>query len=60
MTGGGALLNGLDKLLSKITHVPVNIAESSVECVAEGTGKVLEYIDKIDVTLSDGEVALID
>ncbi|GAA0690703.1 MULTISPECIES: rod shape-determining protein [Clostridium] len=60
MTGGGALLNGLDKLLSKITHVPVTIAESSVECVAEGTGKVLEYIDKIDVTLNDGEVALID
>lgn len=60
MTGGGALLSGLDKLLSKITHVPVTIAESSVECVAEGTGKVLEYIDKIDVTLSDGEVALIE
>lgn len=60
MTGGGALLNGLDRLLSKITNVPVYIAESSVECVAEGTGKVLEYMDKLDVTLSDEEVALID
>ncbi len=60
MTGGGALLNGLDRLLSQITNVPVYIAESSVECVAEGTGKVLEYMDKLDVTLSDEEVALID
>lgn len=60
MTGGGALLNGLDRLLSKITNVPVYIAESSVECVAEGTGKVLEYMDKLDVTLTDEEVALID
>ena len=60
MTGGGALLRGLDKLITHVTKVPVKIAESSIECVAEGTGKVLEYIDKLDVTIDNGEVALID
>lgn len=48
MTGGGALLDGLDKLIEDITHVPVYIAEDSVSCVAIGTGKALEYVDKSD------------
>ena len=44
MTGGGALLDGLDKLIQEYTKVPVYVAEDSVSCVAFGTGKVLDYI----------------
>lgn len=46
MTGGGALLNGLDKLIQEHTKVPVYVAEESVSCVALGTGKYLDYIGK--------------
>ncbi len=45
MTGGGALLTNLDKLLSKETGMPVLIAEDPLSCVGEGTGKSLENID---------------
>lgn len=48
MTGGGALLHGLDRLIEDITLVPVAVAENAVSCVALGTGKVLDYIDKLD------------
>ena len=41
-TGGGALLRGLDQLISKETGMPVHIAESPLDCVADGTGKRLE------------------
>lgn len=41
MTGGGSLLNGLDKLLSKETRLPVFVAEDAISCVAIGTGKAL-------------------
>ncbi len=44
MTGGGALLEGLDKLIQQYTNVPVYVAEDSISCVAYGTGKVLDYI----------------
>lgn len=60
MTGGGALLNGLDKLIADVTKVPVYLADASIECVVQGTGKALEYLDKLDVTVEDGEIALID
>ncbi len=42
LTGGGALLRGLDKLLRQETNLPVNVAEDPLTCVARGTGKVLE------------------
>lgn len=45
MTGGGSLLNGLDKLISKRTNIPVYIAEDAVSCVALGTGKSLDNFD---------------
>lgn len=45
MTGGGSLLQGLDKLLSQETGMPVHIAEEPLSCVALGTGKALESID---------------
>lgn len=60
MTGGGALLFGLDKLIELETGVNVEIAENSVEAVAEGTGKVLGYLDKLDININDEEISLIE
>ncbi len=42
LTGGGALLRGLDKRLRQETNLPVNIADDPLTCVVRGTGKVLE------------------
>ncbi len=42
MTGGGALLKGLDKRLREEANLPVNVAEDPLTCVVRGTGKVLE------------------
>ena len=42
LTGGGALLRGLDRLISQETGIPVHVAESPLDCVAEGTGRRLE------------------
>lgn len=44
MAGGGALLRGLDKLISEETGLPVHIAEDPLSAVAEGTGKVLSEL----------------
>lgn len=41
LTGGGALLKGIDKLFSDETKMPVSIAASPLDCVADGTGKCL-------------------
>ena len=48
MTGGGALLHGLDVRISEATKVPVYIAENAIACVAIGTGKALDYLDDLD------------
>lgn len=48
MTGGGSLLKGLDKLIESVTKVPVYVADDAVSCVALGTGKVLDFVDKFD------------
>ncbi|MFZ3076425.1 MAG: rod shape-determining protein [Psychrobacter glacincola] len=45
MAGGGALLRGLDRLVSEETGMPVHIAEEPMSCVALGTGKALEDLD---------------
>jgi len=45
LTGGGALLKGLDKLIKEKTGVPVHIAEDPLDCVAKGGGMALELID---------------
>ena len=45
LTGGGALLRNLDKLLSRETGMPVLVAEHPLDCVAIGTGKALESLD---------------
>jgi rod shape-determining protein MreB len=47
LTGGGALLNGLDELLSEQLHVPVWVAEDPMHCVVKGTGIMLDNLDKV-------------
>lgn len=44
LTGGGALLRGLDKRIRQETNLPVNVAEDPLTCVVRGTGKVLDDI----------------
>ena len=46
LTGGGALLNDLDRLISEETGLPVVIAEEPLTCVARGGGRALELIDE--------------
>ena len=47
LAGGGALLKGLDVLITHETNMPVHIAESALDCVVLGAGKALEDFDKI-------------
>lgn len=47
LTGGGALLRNLDKVISDETNMPVFIAEDPLDCVAIGTGKALDNFDVI-------------
>lgn len=51
LTGGGALLKDLDKVLREGTGLPVLIAEDPLSCVALGTGKVLENLDELSHVL---------
>lgn len=44
LTGGGALLHGLDELLRNELHIPVYVADNALRCVAEGTGILLENL----------------
>ncbi len=60
MTGGGSLLFGLDKLIEIETGVNVEVANNSVEAVVEGTGKVLGYLDKLDININEEEISLIE
>ena len=53
LTGGGAMLRGLDRLITSQTGIDVHIAENPLDCVANGTGKVLEDIDRLREVLSD-------
>ena len=50
MTGGGALLNGLDVLLARETGLPVYVADDPVSCVASGTGKALSQLHILQKT----------
>ncbi|MBC8518865.1 MAG: rod shape-determining protein [Gammaproteobacteria bacterium] len=55
LTGGGALLRDLDRLLTEETGLPVAVAEDPLTCVARGGGRALELMDKMnsDSFLSD-------
>jgi len=53
LTGGGALLGGLDKLLMQETGLPVSVAEDPLSCVVYGSGKALDELDLLkEVSLS--------
>lgn len=58
LTGGGALLRGLDKLINAETGMPVHVANEPLNCVAVGTGLVLEQIDKLKSVLISPRKAL--
>lgn len=47
LTGGGALLHGLDMLLAEELKVPVLVAEDPMHCVVKGTGIMLDNLDKV-------------
>lgn len=47
LTGGGALLNGIDQMLMNELNVPVYVAENALKCVAEGTGIMLENLNLV-------------
>ncbi len=48
ITGGGGLLDGLDKLLQAKTGISVTVANDAISCVALGTGKALDNLDALD------------
>jgi rod shape-determining protein MreB len=48
MTGGGALLHGLDQLIAEETGIPVAVADDALSCVAIGTGKALAGIQSLE------------
>lgn len=52
LAGGGALIRGLDKCIQKETGISVVIAERPLDCVADGTGLILENIEKLSDVLS--------
>jgi len=54
LTGGGALLRGLDRLIALETHLSVRVAEDPLTCVALGTGKALDEMDLLRAVCLDG------
>lgn len=48
LTGGGALLHGIDELLRNELHIPVYVADNALRCVAEGTGVMLENLHLVE------------
>ncbi|MBR5999828.1 MAG: rod shape-determining protein [Oxalobacter sp.] len=52
LTGGGALLNDLDRLLREETGLPVLIAEDPLTCVVRGCGEALEHLDRYENVFS--------
>jgi rod shape-determining protein MreB len=51
MSGGGALLRGLDRLLAEETEMPVQVVEDPLTCVARGTGLALDSLDDLQKVL---------
>ena len=55
LTGGGALLRDLDRLISEETGLPVIVAEEPLTCVARGGGRAMEYMDRRTIDLLSTE-----
>jgi rod shape-determining protein MreB len=55
LTGGGALLRDLDRLISEETGLPVIVAEDPLTCVARGGGRAMEYMDRHTIDLLSTE-----
>ena len=55
LTGGGAQLDGIDRVIINETKMPVLIAENPLDCVAIGTGKALDSIDVLKKTLHNSK-----
>ena len=55
LTGGGALLRGLDQLVSSHTGIDVHVAETPLDCVATGAGMVLDNMDLLVEVVADAE-----
>ncbi len=53
LAGGSALLRGMDKLINRETGMPVYVAEYPLDCVAEGTGKIMENLDLYEELLAE-------
>ena len=51
ISGGGALIKNIDRLIALETGIPVNIAETPLDCVVKGAGKVLEDLDNLKSVL---------
>jgi rod shape-determining protein MreB len=51
MTGGGSLIHGLDKLISRETGIPTYLADDPLSCVALGTGKALDSLESLQDNL---------
>jgi rod shape-determining protein MreB len=51
MTGGGAMLKGLDQLLQRETNLPINVVDDPLLCVVLGAGKVLDNVHEYDRVL---------
>ena len=52
LAGGGALLRGLDRLINEETGIPVNIADRPLDCVVDGTGKLLDKMEELQDVLN--------
>ena len=52
MTGGGALIRGLDLLLSQETNLPIHVDEDPLTCVVRGCGRILDDEEKYRSVLS--------
>ena len=56
LTGGGALLRGIDELITRATGVDVHVAENSLDCVAEGAGRSLDNLELLhDMIAEDSQ-----
>lgn len=47
LTGGGALIKGLDKLITEVTKIPTHVAEYPLDCVVVGTGRALDNVKEL-------------